>query len=252
MFICLTLNSLHTEDLFCVYLVSSHRFQPLPGPVDVSGPQRFHQSAHVAPETEEPAHPDPVGKKAARVSPPLARYTSEHIQLEQHDGFIYICDMSTRIKVCMFFCRCGGPMCGLQGHIGPLRRQTWLLEPRAQGPEATHLAGPAGSVVGHHGASTQVPWYRYDHTSLYLHVLTWRTVMKPLKVFFLFAVAVRGSRAEAYLSDVEGNGSQSSESLSRDTWVTPIIWLHGGIPIMFLLLKFLFLFRLCFYFLTFD
>lgn len=63
----------------------------------------------------------------------------------------------------MFSFRCRGPMCGLQGYIRLLRRQTWLLEPRAQGSKATHLAGAAGSVVGHHGASAQVPWYRYDH-----------------------------------------------------------------------------------------
>lgn len=53
--------------------MSSYRFQPLPGPVDVSGPELFHQSAHAAPETEEPAHPGPVVEKAAQLGPPLAR-----------------------------------------------------------------------------------------------------------------------------------------------------------------------------------
>lgn len=52
----------------------SRRFQPLPGPVDVSRPELFHQSACVAPEAKEPAHPGPVGKKPAQFNPPLARY----------------------------------------------------------------------------------------------------------------------------------------------------------------------------------
>ncbi len=112
-------------------------------------------------------------------------------------------------------------MCGLQGHIRLLRRQTWLLEPRAQGSEATHLAGAASSVVGHHGASAQVPWYRCDHIH-YITLTRW-AAMTPLTVF-LFS-AVRGSRGEAHLSDVEGNGSQPSESLSRHTRVTRMIWL---------------------------
>ncbi len=55
-------------------------------------------------------------------------------------------------------------MCGLQGYIQLLRHQPWLLEQRAQGSKATHLAGTAGSVVGHYGASSKVPWYRYDDT----------------------------------------------------------------------------------------
>lgn len=44
---------------------SSHRFQPLPGPVDVSKPELFHQDKHAAPEAEEPSLSGPVGKKAA-------------------------------------------------------------------------------------------------------------------------------------------------------------------------------------------
>lgn len=116
-------------------------------------------------------------------------------------------------------------MCGVQGYVRLLWRQTWLLEPRAQGSKATHLAGTAGSVVGHHGASAQVPWYRYDHTH---HIIwTWWAVETPLKVFLFSAVAVRGSRGEAHLSDVEGNGPQPSESLSGDTRVTRMIWLDG-------------------------
>lgn len=60
-------------------------------------------------------------------------------------------------------CRSGSPMCGLQGHIQLLRQPTWLLEQRAEDADATHLAGTAGSVVGHHGASAKVSWYRYHH-----------------------------------------------------------------------------------------
>lgn len=53
---------------------SSHRFQPLPGPVDVSRPELFHQGTHAGPETEEPSLSGPVGKKAAYFPASLARY----------------------------------------------------------------------------------------------------------------------------------------------------------------------------------
>lgn len=69
----------------------------------------------------------------------------------------------------MSLCRYGDPMCALQGHIYPLRHDSWLLESRAQGFEETHLAGTVGSVVGDHGTSAQIPRYRCRHTVLYGH-----------------------------------------------------------------------------------
>lgn len=50
-------------------------------------------------------------------------------------------------------------MYDLQGHTALTEWQTCLLEPRALHSETTHLAGSAGSVVGHYGASAQVTWY---------------------------------------------------------------------------------------------
>lgn len=123
----------------------------------------------------------------------------------------------------MFLFRYGSPMRGVQRYIWLLRCQTWLLEPRAQGSKAAYLAGTPGSMVGHRGASSQVPWYWYD--PIYVNILMWWAVPTPLKVFLFSAVAVRGTGGEAYLSDVEGNESQPSEGLSRDTWVSRMIWL---------------------------
>lgn len=65
----------------------------------------------------------------------------------------------------MFLFRHGGAVRGVRGYIGLLRRQTWMLEPGAQGSEAAHLAWTACSVVGHHGASAQAAWYGFDHTN---------------------------------------------------------------------------------------
>lgn len=58
----------------------------------------------------------------------------------------------------MILFRYWGPMCGVQGYIRLRRCQTWLLGQRAHSSNTAHLAGTAGSVVGHHGASAQVPW----------------------------------------------------------------------------------------------
>lgn len=105
-------------------------------------------------------------------------------QFRTHTAYswnLLICLEFTRIKMFMFIFRCGGPMCGVQGCFRLLQRQTWLLDQRAQGSKATHMAGTAGSVVGHHGTSAQVPWYRYDDT--HYIILTGSAAMTHLNVF---------------------------------------------------------------------
>ncbi|XP_064809826.1 uncharacterized protein LOC135525829 isoform X6 [Oncorhynchus masou masou] len=52
----------------------------------------------------------------------------------------------------------GDPMCGLQGRLWLLSSEAGLLESGMQSSEATHLAGSAGTVVGHHRTPAQVPW----------------------------------------------------------------------------------------------
>lgn len=89
-----------------------------------------------------------------------------HGTLEQHVDISpcscpnqFTCKFHIFIIFLIHFFSYGGPMYGLQGFIQILRKRTWLLEPRARGTKATHLAGAAGPVVGHHGSSAQVPWY---------------------------------------------------------------------------------------------
>lgn len=52
------------------------RLQPLPGPVDVPGPQLLHQGAPAAAAAEEPAYPGPVGEEAERPDTLLAWYST--------------------------------------------------------------------------------------------------------------------------------------------------------------------------------
>lgn len=66
---------------------------------------------------------------------------------------------------------------------------------------------------------------KYPGTDMITHITLHgrdELVGDVLKVF-LFSVAVRGSRGEAHLSDVEGNESQPPEGLSGDTRVTQMI-----------------------------
>lgn len=96
------------------------------------------------------------------------------------------------------------------------RSQMWLLGQRACGsPLVPKFSGKA--IIAH------TTLYQHDELSL-----------------LLSCVPVRGEWSEADFSDVEGNGSQQSGSLSRDTQVSD----SYSEPCLFISLQFLY-FSLC-------
>lgn len=189
--------------------MSSHRFQPLPGPVDVSRPELFHQSAHAAPEAEEPAHPGPVGKKAAQFNPPLAWYRTHTLyscnsMMVWLIFFIFFYFSLNLLKLKWFYLGIGVPCVVCRDTFGSsdVRRGCWDREHTAL---KQHIW--LGRLVQWWGIMGLLP--KYPGKDMIIHITLYRRdELSWLSRFFLFsAVAVRGSRGEAYLSDVEGNGS---------------------------------------------